>query len=176
MILIVDLCYKKDSLSFAEFVLSVAQHVKGYEIKHYTEEIDTTKYEKVILCGTAMKDNGYLDNIGAFNWLENFNGQVLGICAGMHLLAKLAGAEISKNIEIGMQKIITKNQNHLFKNTFEGYCIHSLGVLNHESLEILAASTDCIQAIKIKGTEKYGVQFHPEVRNIEVIKNFLSIT
>jgi hypothetical protein len=76
MILLVDFCYKEDSLSKYEFVLpieSALNHVGAEcDIYHYTKISDDMleDYEKIILCGTpALKDDMFVRRLEAFRWL-----------------------------------------------------------------------------------------------------------
>ena len=45
---------------------------------------------------------------------------------------------------------------------------------NLDNFNILA-ETNSIQAIKHKEKPFYGIMFHPEVRNEEIVKNFISL-
>ena len=181
MILIVDLCYKKNSLSHNEFVLPIASIVKeigeDFEIRYYREigEKDLEKCEKVILCGTALKDNGYLKNLKKFEWMKNFEKPVLGICAGMQVVGLVFGAELEKKKEIGMTEIKIKKKNKLFSSDLNVYELHGFSLKNLENFEVLAESEKCIQTIKHKQKEIYGIMFHPEVRQRQVVENFIKI-
>jgi len=179
MILIVDLCYKKNSLSQREFVLPIASIVKkageDFEIRHYREirEKDLEKCEKVILCGTALKDNGYLKNMDKLQWMKNFEKPVLGICAGMQVVGLVFGAELEKKKEIGMTEIKIRKENKLFSSDLNVYELHGFSLKNLENFEVLAESEKCIQTIKHKQKEIYGIMFHPEVRQKQVVENFI---
>ncbi len=178
MILLVDLCYKKDSLSNYEFVRPIAKIVeKNFAVKHYTELVpeEVKKYEKIILCGTALKDNSYLDNLKKFEWLKEVNSPVLGICAGMQVIALTFGSELTEAKEIGMKWIKLVRKNKLFSRDLYVYELHGFGVKPSNEFEVLAESDKCVQAIKHKEKEIYGIMFHPEVRQEEVIRNFLKI-
>ena len=77
--------------------------------------------------------------------------------------------------EIGMWKIMTKQSNRLFSGVFEAYELHSKAVRLSDDFDILAKSTRCVQAIKHATKEIYGVMFHPEVRNPDIIRRFLEL-
>jgi len=86
MILIISVC--NNNLSESEFVKPIAKIAeKNYEIKHYTETIDFKKYRKIIISGTALKDNYFLNNLDKFNWIKKTNLPLLGICSGMQIIA-----------------------------------------------------------------------------------------
>jgi GMP synthase (glutamine-hydrolysing) len=176
MILIISTCSEK--LSEEEFVKPIASIVKkDYIIKHYrkigVQEIK--KFDKIIICGTAIKDNKYLREIKKFDWIKNINKPILGICAGMQIIGLIFKAKLIKNDEIGMTRIITKKANKLFSDDFEAYELHEKGLSNLKNFEILALSDNSVQAIKHKRKEIYGIMFHPEVRNERVVENFVQL-
>jgi len=180
MILIVDLCYKKDSLSNLEFVKPIERIVnKTHEVQiRYYKDIsndDLQNADKVILCGTALKNNEGLKNLSYFEWLKTFNKPVLGICAGMQTIAHLFGSNLIKQKEIGFKKIKKLTDNILFDDDLEVYALHTFSAINNEEFIELAKSDKCIHSIKHKTKEIYGVLFHPEVRNKEVIHRFLRV-
>ncbi len=182
MILIIDMSYKKDSLSLYEFVKPIANIVRAtddFAIKHFSEinENDIGSSEKVILCGTALKDNNFLCALEKFEWIRQFENPVLGICAGMEVIAKVLGCDIVRRSEIGMTKIRIVKQDVLLsgRKEFDAYELHNLSVVPTKDFEILAESNICIQTIKHKRKPIYGIMFHPEVRNEWVVKNFINL-
>jgi GMP synthase (glutamine-hydrolysing) len=118
-------------------------------------------------------DTTTLNRIARFNWLKNFNIPVLGICAGMQTIGLVFGGYLENCREIGMIKIETFKKNILFSSTFQAYSLHNYSLEPPAEFEMLAKSENCIQAIKHKNKDIYGVLFHPEVRNKEVIQNFI---
>ncbi len=176
MILIVNMNDKRHSLALCEFVLPIASIVKRhdkYEVKHYSElqAKKLGKYSKIILSGTTLKEDKYLGDIKRFGWLKDFSRPVLGICAGMQVISLVFGSSLSKCKEIGMVNIRTVKENKLFSGSFEAYALHNCAVKPSASLEILAESSGCVQAVRAR--EVYGVLFHPEVRNKGIIGKFL---
>jgi GMP synthase-like glutamine amidotransferase len=180
MILIIDLNWKKDSLGYYEFVLpilAVAKEIDKCIVRHFEEvtQQDLTECDKVILCGTTLKDNAFFDMVEKFNWINGFPKPVLGICAGMEIIGALYGAFLSKRLEIGMTRIFTVYENLLFCGNYEAYSLHNFCVEDCECFDVLAQNEMCIQAIKVKDTKIYGVLFHPEVRNQEILKRFIRL-
>ena len=178
MILIVDMNWKKDSLGYYEFVLPIARivvRVDRFITKHFLEVCskDLNLCDKIILSGTTLKDNTTLNQLEKFNWLKKIEKPVLGICAGMETIGLIYGARLQECVEIGMTNISTTKENPLFKSDFAAYSLHSICVEESEEFESLARSPQCIQAIKQKNKDIYGVLFHPEVRNPEIITNFI---
>ena len=75
--------------------------------------------------------------------------------------------------EIGMTKITTLKANPLFSSSFNAYTLHNYAIVPSSAFEVLAESAKCVQAIRHKQKDVYGVLFHPEVRNKEVIQRFI---
>jgi GMP synthase (glutamine-hydrolysing) len=178
MILIVDLCYTKDSLSNLEFVQPIRRIVESngekVEIAHFSElnEELIKKSKKVILCGTALKDNDYVYDVENFAWLKEYKKPVLGICAGMQMIGLVFGAKLIQEKEIGMTQIITKDP--IFGDTMiSAYELHGNNITVPEGFKVIAENIKGIQAIK--KDKIYGIVFHPEVRNRQLIINFLKI-
>lgn len=176
MILIIDACYKPDSLSRHEFVEPIARIVKSLgrkcRVAHFEEEAGLEDAENIIICGSALKDKVQLQRIEKFSWLKSTCIPVLGICAGMQVIAKVFGCGLKDRTQIGFLDIRVVKDNILLEKDTKGYFLHSISVQPSEGMEVLAEG-EGIQAIRIEGTNIYGVQFHPEVRNQQVITNFL---
>ena len=172
MILIISTCQNR--LSEEEFVKPIANIVKDFEIKHYKDVGYVDDYDKIIICGTALEDNEFLKNLNKFSWLKNTDKEVLGICSGMQIIALMFGAKLTKQREIGMAKIKYKKNNRLFSEDIEVYELHNNGLENLDNFNILA-ETITTQSIKHKEKPLYGIMFHPEVRNEEIVRNFISL-
>jgi GMP synthase-like glutamine amidotransferase len=180
MILIVDMNWKRDSLAFNEFVsplVSIVQPLEELEVKHFLE-IDAEElknYSKIVLSGTALKDHATLKQIDKFNWTKTYDKPILGICAGMQTVSLVFGERLTSCLQIGMTEITTLKENPLFQGDFKAYALHNYSVRVCRNFETLAQSTKCIQAIKHKQKNIYGVLFHPEVRNQEILKRFIQL-
>ena len=83
--------------------------------------------------------------------------------------------EIIVQEEIGMIKVETQIKNPLASGTFQAYNMHNFSVAEVTSFNVLAKSENTIQMISHKKINAFGVSFHPEVRNREIITNFLLI-
>ncbi|MBN2142634.1 gamma-glutamyl-gamma-aminobutyrate hydrolase family protein [Candidatus Woesearchaeota archaeon] len=188
MILVVDL--NEHSLGYLEFVKPILSVVRGAGLDYIVRkpgevsEKDLASAGAAILSGTPLKDNSFLkeESIERLAWLKTFKQPVLGICAGMEVIQVIFGGKLKDSKEIGMTKIRTTRKNKLFEGEFEAYCLHRKAVSNGlnqndglKEFNILAESDNCIEAIRHKKKEKeiYGVMFHPEVRNQDLIKRFL---
>jgi len=180
MILVVDMNGKQDSLGYYEFVmpiLVIAQELDECLVKHYSEvsSKDLADCNKIILSGTALKDNITLNDPEKFNWLKSVDKPVLGICAGMQTIGVVFGLLLTMCLEVGMTPMTTLSENPLFSATFKAYSLHNYSVESSEDFEVLAESPRCLQAIKHKQKPIYGVLFHPEVRNAEILKRFITL-
>jgi GMP synthase (glutamine-hydrolysing) len=183
MILIVDLCYREGSLSAHEFVEPVAGIVRrnGFplQVRHHSRLTgpDLSAAERIVLCGTALKDNAFAARPVSFAILQEARVPVLGICAGMQAVALAFGGSLIPSREIGMTEIRCTRPDPLLEGHegFSAYELHGAGVVPPESFVVLAESECCIQAIRHRVLPIYGILFHPEVRNEWVVERFLSM-
>ena len=180
MILIIDMNCKKDSLGYYEFVLpilTIAEDQEACVVKHYSEvaKLDIDSCDKIILSGTPLKDNATLNELGKFGWLQDVDKPVLGICAGMQTIGVFFGLVLTRCLEIGMTLVSTQSGNPLFSGLFKAYSLHNYCVESSDEFEVLAETEKCVQAIKHKQKPIFGVLFHPEVRNAEILKRFIAL-
>lgn len=181
MILLINIC--KEKLHYFEFVKPIEDIIRKNNmvcfIKKFKEvtKDDLNKAEKVIICGTGLRDNEFFqpENVRFFSWIREFDKPILGICGGMQVLAREFGARLKKESEIGFFK------EKFFKNFLgveewqEVYHLHNYYVDYHnlDDFESYAISDkDLVQAFKHKKREIYGTLFHPEVRQKILIVNF----
>lgn len=177
MILIVDMNWKEKSLGFYEFVLPIAAltgKLDEYTVKHYLKvnKEELNQCDRVILSGTALKDTATLYQPEKFQWLKETEKPVLGICAGMETIGMVYGMRLAKCLEIGMTQITTVKENPFVSGNFKAYSLHSYCNEFSGDFEVWATSAKCTQIIKHKQKPIYGVLFHPEVRNQELINFF----
>ena len=189
MILLIDLCHKKDSLSRYEFVYPIADTLRCAgaqpEILHFTQlreacpekyaQQHDRSYEGIILCGTALKDNVYADRIGLFSWIKSWEGPILGICAGMQIISSVFGGKIIPQPVIGLKDIDLAVETPLLGSPrrIEGYLLHNFGVTSPDEFQIIAESEEGIEAFKHRQKPIYGIAFHPEVRNKWILERFV---
>jgi len=173
MILVINVC--KEKLHYNEFVKPIEDILQNsgikFVIKHYNQ-LDNSiinSADKIIICGTSLKDNQFIQDIEQFEWIKNYSGKVLGICAGMQILGLLFGGKIKKKTELGFyQENFIRNFLGL-SGKQEVYHLHNYYIFgNFENF----VNSSISQAIKIKGKEFYGILFHPEVRQQSLINKF----
>jgi GMP synthase-like glutamine amidotransferase len=181
MILIVDVCCEKNSLSFDEFVkpvVTIAEKEGKVSVAHFSEVSaeEVRKADKIIICGTALKDNEFMNHIEKFGWLKDIEKPVLGICAGMQTIARIFGGNIERRTEIGMEEIkIIRKGTFLGDKDFKAYELHNFAAALPNDFELIAKSGTCIQAFAHKSRPMYGVMFHPEVRNMRILEEFMEM-
>ncbi len=102
---------------------------------------------------------------------SGFGRPVLGVCLGHQAIAMVNGGSIIRSGQVVHGKVsrITHNGDSLFDGVpspFSATRYHSLIVSREHlpgSIEVLASTERGeIMALKVKDTEVYGVQFHPE--------------
>jgi GMP synthase-like glutamine amidotransferase len=179
MILVIETAERKNSLHFFEFVKPILDILDSmnahFEVRHYKEvtkeHID--KAEKVILCGNGLQDREFLVDAKKFSWLKTTTKPVLGICAGMQIIGKVHGAKLIKKVKIGVSHVQFLDPDPFMNmmSKYDVYELHNYAVSVPAGFVELA-ETDIPMAFKKKDVPMYGVMFHPEVMNKELIKAF----
>ena len=176
-ILLISTC--KEKLSEYEFVNPIVELIKSfeYDIINYRnlEMSNISLYDKIIICGTSLQDNVYLKYFDDFRKLKNHNKEILGICSGFQIICKMFDEEIIDQQEIGMINVETQIKNPLVSGDFQAYNMHNFSADEVTSFNVLAKSEKTIQMISHKKINIFGVSFHPEVRNQQIVTNFLLI-
>lgn len=183
MILLVDLCYEKNSLSQYEFVHPIASHLEGSgficNIIHFTEITKNALdlCDKIILCGTALKDNYYAKRLELFSWIKDCDKPLLGICAGMQVIGAVFGGKIVPQPSIGLDRIKIIRESPLLgePQEIEGYHLHNFGVTLPDDFLLLAGGQGSVEAFRHRVRPIFGIIFHPEVRNRWVLERFVNL-
>ncbi len=177
MILIIKT--NKDILHDLEFVKPIReilkQNNKKLKITHYSEDIQNLlkQSEKVIITGTSLKDNDYLEDYKYFNWIGDFEKPLLGICAGMQLISLIFGGEKKQKTEIGFYEEDFNKDFLGTKGNKKVYHLHKNYFTLPRDFNVYSGKT-IPQAIKHKKRNIFGILFHPEVRNKEIVENFIN--
>jgi GMP synthase-like glutamine amidotransferase len=172
MILIVNVCSEK--LHYLEFVKPIEDIIaEDFVMKHYNDltKEDLEKCDKVIICGTSLKDNNFLSDLEKFDWLKDFEKPVFGICAGFQILGLVFGGKLEKSTEIGYFKEKFSEPFLDLEDEVEVYHLHN-NFVSGWGEEWSVFGGDIVQAVKCKEKDIYGVLFHPEVRNKDLIREF----
>ena len=182
-ILLADLCREKNSLSGYEFVHPIKETLEKLDfpcrILHYLE-VDRealASHDKIILCGTALKDNDYADHLQAFSWLKGLKKPILGICAGMQVIGAVYGGRIVRRPAIGLEKIEIISDSPLLgePRSMEGYHLHNCSVTLPQEFILLAGRPEAAEAFMHAVHPTYGIIFHPEVRCRWILERFASL-
>jgi len=145
-------------------------------IRSYKElkKEDLEKADKIIISGTSLKDNEFLEDLEKFSWIKDCEKPLLGICAGAQIVGIVFGGKLKKKTEIGMTKLTFEKKFLGISEEKEVYELHNNYVTFGKDFEIFAKNK-IPQAAKHKDKDIYCTLFHPEVKNKEMIKNFTQI-
>ena len=162
MILIINIC--KEKLHESEFVKPIEDIVKKIDkVKIVNCQNLTIKEvnnaDKIIIAGTSLKDNDFLMHLDKFSWIKNTNKKILGICGGAHIICLVLGYKLKKKKEIGLKDLGLKKEFLGMKGKMQVYHLHQFYVLPE---------------VYNKGNI-YTTLFHPEVRNKNLIENFVKL-
>lgn len=181
MILIID-CTRQDlPLLRDEFVTPIRNIVQKAGYQALTQPLRDAHpvegIEGVILTGTALQDREYLTT-GIPDWLAVWDGPVFAIGAGMLLLITSAGGSLIPSEKIGMAEISVTRGDPVFAGweRFTAWELHQEGVTIPPSFREIARSGSGTRAVRSADHPRYGVLFHPEVRNEWIIQNFLALS
>jgi len=182
MILILSMC--KEPLHEEEFVRPIERILSEKGVSFFTrsylklKESDLKNAKKVIISGTSLKDGEYLypKNFEKLSWIKNFEKPILGICAGAQVLAVFQGQKIFACTEIGSTPVVFRKEFFGCNGKIEVYSLHQMCFTSSRDKFIeFGRSKSCIHAMKVINKPFYGVLFHPEVKNHEIILNFCRI-
>lgn len=178
MTLLIQICNKR--FHYFEFVKPIEDILRRNKIKfqsiHYkkvTEELALIA-DKIVISGTSLKDNSFIKDIYMFNWIKKFDNPILGICGGMHILGLIFNGKLKKQQEIGLKNIDIKKEFLGYRGKIEVYELHNYYAISKE-FDVFGKSKYCPQAVKHKKNPFFGVLFHPEVRNKDLIVNFVNL-
>lgn len=177
-VLIISTCFFEfHELEFVRPIKNICENI-GWNVKivnfeNFDKE-DIEDIDKIIISGTALKDDEYFDYAENFGFLlKEFKSGILGICAGAQILGGYYNGDLIENCEIGLINNIEKtNNDEILENVDlkEVYSLHNFAISNIKEAKIIAENKN-IQIFKAE--KNYGILFHPEVRNKKIIENFL---
>lgn len=182
MILVIETSWKKESMHFLEFVKPVTDILEGVNatvsVVHYAELTlgQIASADRIIICGNGLQDQDFLKATRKFSWLRDCRKPVLGICAGMQMIAKVFGATLKKSERIGMTRVNFLEPDKLLSK-MSGYNVYELHTkapgVPHGFVEL--AETDIPLSFRKIDAPIYGLLWHPEVSNKELIKAFATV-
>ncbi len=185
MILIINIC--KEQLHYYEFVKPIEDIItksnQTFITRHYIDDYSTiiddlVKCDRVIITGTSLKDMGYSSSLSKFDFLKSYTKPVLAICGGMQLLCMIYKCKLIKGREIGLNAVNFESDYLGVNGSREAYTLHNMAIRENTALKKsfnIFSRTKYVQSIKHKVLPHYGLLFHPEVRNKDLIVNFLYV-
>ena len=148
--------------------------------EHKVKFSNLINYESFILSG-RRKNNQLMNSLNSkiikHAILER--KPLLGICYGAEILTLTLGGTIKKSIlpQKGHQIVTISKKNPLCEGKIDVFESHHYEISRlGESLERIAYSNTCLnEIIKVKGSNIFGTQFHPEMTSDgkDIIKNFI---
>ena len=184
-LLLVDTC-STGALHSLEFVEPVVRSVQAagarpkvihYRDLHRGEKLHLETVVGIIICGSALGDNEALKFLDSFQLVVESDVPVLGICQGMAILSAIFNSEISRREEIGLTKIVVEREDPVLGSPRQVtvYELHMITAGAPNGFAVLAGSPCCIQAYADYDSRTWGLLFHPEVRNKEMIHSFVRL-
>jgi len=151
-----------------------------------TTPVNEIDADGLIMSGGAPRIAWESPKLGnCIDYLNEFDGPILGICVGLQLMAIHCGGKAgpSKVPEYGLARLRVMEEDDLFKGLPKEFLVwesHNDEVKEAPGFAILAVSDNCgVQAVKHLNKPYYGVQFHPEVNNTEhgedILRNFVNV-
>jgi len=136
----------------------------------------------VFLSGSPRGDDIVEHHQPYFQWIRSVRIPVLGICAGHHIIGRLFQARLirDREKEVGDYTVTVEVGDPLFQGMENPLTVRQD---HHDSITLpggfvrLARSGRCrVQAMRHRHRPIYSTQFHPEVLNPQMIRNFVKIT
>lgn len=141
-------------------------------------------FDGVVASGGHLSSQTRLKELRVYSrMLDELGPPFLGICLGLKILGHRYGARI-RRIEpaVGMQPLHFIREYPLAPgirdcSVYQGHKYELIPPLPAE-MENYATNGSPVQAVKIRGKEMFGVQFHPELSGkpaIEILRSFVSL-
>jgi GMP synthase-like glutamine amidotransferase len=141
-------------------------------------------FDGVIASGGYLRAESYRTDLQAYSQLlEDLDRPFLGICLGLKILGHCYGARMRKIAPaVGTYVVHFQREYVLAPGVRECtvYQSHRYELLQPlpEALENYATNGSPVQAVKTRGTDRFGLQFHPELSEKPartIIQNFVSL-
>lgn len=156
-----------DELHQFEFIRPITDILDKENKTYNITTLDNPKLlgKKIIITGTAIKDNEFLKHKEVVRQIMSSNMPIMGICAGMELLLQQELSEVKEVGSIYMESEEFPDYN---------YFLHQYGVKEvHKDWKIIATTDKGVAAVKHNSKPIIAMQFHPEVTANNVITKFI---
>jgi GMP synthase (glutamine-hydrolysing) len=154
---------------YTHHLLDFVESKIQFDVIHDTEVnlSNLIKYESFILSG--RRKNNQLMNSKIIKHAIQERKSLLGICYGAEILTLTLGGTIKKSstLQQGHQKVTISGKNPLCEGQIDVFESHQYEISKlGELLESIAYSDTCPnEIIKVKDSNIFGTQFHPEMTN-----------
>jgi len=141
-------------------------------------------FDGVIASGGYLRAETYKTELQAYSaFLEDLDRPFLGICLGLKILGHVYGARMKRiPPAVGTYTVHFQREYPLAPGVqeckvYQGHKYELLPPLP-DALENYATNGSPVQAVKVKGKDRFGLQFHPELSENParaIVQNFVSI-
>ena len=142
--------------------------------------VDPQPFDAVLMSASPRGDDIVASHVPLYRWLLEWKKPAFGICAGHQIPGSLFGAQLirSSQKEVGRHQVQIVQQDPIFSGmseTFEVEQQHHDAITCPREFVVLCESNVCpVQMIRHRDRPFYTTQFHAEITNPELIRNFLS--
>lgn len=141
---------------------------------------ELNEFDAIIISASPRGDNGnFQERIERFQWLKTVKTPVLGVCAGHQLIGTTFGGTLLQNqeSEIGFLPVQVQVEDPLFAGheaSFNVEQCHNDSTTLPEDFVLLVSSPKCkVQAMRHKEKPIFSLQWHAEISNPEIFRNFI---
>lgn len=141
-------------------------------------------FDGVVASGGYLTAKTYKEELAAYSqMLDELGRPFLGVCLGLKILGHHYGARIRKTEPAtGMHRVRFLREYPLAAgirecDVYQGHKYELIPPLP-EVMKNYATNGSPVQAVKISGLERYGVQFHPELSGepaVGIIRSFVAL-
>lgn len=143
--------------------------------------VNPHRYDAVIMSASPRGNDIVASHLPLYHWLLEWTKPAFGICAGHQIPGVLFGAELVRGTqkEVGRHTVRILRNDPIFKgfaDTFEVEQQHHDAITCPADFVVLCESDACpVQMIRHRHRPIYTAQFHAEITNPELIRNFLDL-
>lgn len=140
-------------------------------------------FDGVIASGGSLPATSFKTDLERYTrFLDELDRPFLGVCLGLKILGRYYGARMRRIVQVQGPQAIRFFRDYPLAPGVEGCSVY--GSHRYELLPTLpdvmenyASNGSPVQAVKVRGVERYGLQFHPELSGPparSMVANFVS--